>query len=180
MFIITTVQSVAVQCSEISIYILLDLLLLTVWVEIKKQHSSDALSWVWWQTWIDFKCKECPTNSYSSCKCKYNSVFYILIRLAGWHIDRSRQVWQKINQEMTKQRLLSLSLYLCNWNQTLEYHLSRCSWQWCDRCGVFFTFSHLVSNIFGLNNTLDWSIVTTEIHLTARNHKYTFVFINVN
>ena len=108
MFIITTVQSVAVQCSEISIYILLDLLLLTVWVEIKKQHSSDALSWVWWQTWIDFKCKECPTNFYSSCKCKYNSVFYILIRPVGWHIDRSRQFWQKINQEMTKQRLLSL------------------------------------------------------------------------
>ena len=43
MFIITTVQSVAVQCSEISIYILLDLALLTVWLEIKKQQTTKRL-----------------------------------------------------------------------------------------------------------------------------------------
>ena len=35
-------------------------------------------------------------------------------------------------------------------------------------------------HIFALNNALDLSIIHTEIHLTTQDHKYTFVFINVN
>ena len=56
-----------------------------------------------WQVWNYLRCKELTTDSYTSCKCKYDSEFYILIRLLGWSIDRSCQIWQKINQEMTKQ-----------------------------------------------------------------------------